>query len=358
MTVEFSNTMAGVWNAIQTALQQAGFVVASVSALDKKQMSFKAVMTPTAVKQDLVISAYKPNGGLEERFAKAPSVPERVWDFVGNHLSHLPRPKLHEGHLQFVSERDPRILFDRMVAWFVQHRCNVPISSKEFQEGLLQRFIERDGMIFLNNEVQEYDKARSHSTSPPQMSLFVDDERSAIAWLQQYLRVRPSKFQDLNPEFMKQLNVGWKKHETAPELSLLLSQNFLMFSGNTEVPSQIHSYLSSNFKEMRGLSKSDPALTAKAADRWYVPDPSKQIDIESLREKSLLREFEEYKNSKERKLKVFRTEAVRVGFKSSYELQDYKTIVSVAAKLPDNVVQEDDTLLMYYDVASMRLGSD
>ena len=63
MTVEFSNTQAAVWNAIQTALQEAGFVVANVSALDKEQGSFKAVTTTTAVKQDLVISAYKPNGG-------------------------------------------------------------------------------------------------------------------------------------------------------------------------------------------------------------------------------------------------------------------------------------------------------
>jgi hypothetical protein len=55
---------------------------------------------------------------------------------------------------------------------------------------------------------------------------------------------------------------------------------------------------------------------------------------------------------------LFRTEAVRVGFKASYEAQDYKAIVSVAAKLPENVLQEDEKLLMYYDVASMRLGEE
>ena len=59
MTVEFSNTQASVWNAIQTALQEAGFVVANVSAIDKKKGSFKAVTTSTAVKQDLIISAYR-----------------------------------------------------------------------------------------------------------------------------------------------------------------------------------------------------------------------------------------------------------------------------------------------------------
>ncbi len=42
MTVEFSNTSAAVWNGIQTGLQIAGFVIANVAGLDKKQGRFKA----------------------------------------------------------------------------------------------------------------------------------------------------------------------------------------------------------------------------------------------------------------------------------------------------------------------------
>ncbi len=89
-----------------------------------------------------------------------------------------------------------------------------------------------------------------------------------------------------------------------------------------------------------------------------MPDPGKQGDLEKLREKALLADFEVYKQAKERKLKLFRTEAVRAGFKAAYDGQDYKTIVSVAAKLPENILQEDEKLLMYYDVASMRLGDE
>ena len=55
MTVEFSNTSASIWNTIQTAIQNSGFIIANVTGLDKKQGSFKAVNTLTAVKQDLVI---------------------------------------------------------------------------------------------------------------------------------------------------------------------------------------------------------------------------------------------------------------------------------------------------------------
>ena len=67
MTVVFHNSRNAVWNAIQEAMQAAGFVVADVRTLDKQQGSYRQV-TSTAVKQDLVISAYKPNGGLEDRF--------------------------------------------------------------------------------------------------------------------------------------------------------------------------------------------------------------------------------------------------------------------------------------------------
>ena len=90
MTVEFSNTNATVWNSIQTSLTDAGFVVANVSALDKKQGSFKAYTTPTAVKQDLIISAYKPNGGFRERFKSEATSEEGIWDFVRTHLKYLP----------------------------------------------------------------------------------------------------------------------------------------------------------------------------------------------------------------------------------------------------------------------------
>ena len=52
-----------VWRAIQEALGTAGFVVADVRTLDKQQGSYRQV-TSAAVKQDLVISAYKPTEAL------------------------------------------------------------------------------------------------------------------------------------------------------------------------------------------------------------------------------------------------------------------------------------------------------
>ena len=69
LTMEFSNTSASVWNSIQNALQGVGFIVVNVAALDKKQGSFKAVTSPTAVKQDLIITCFKPTSELTSKFA-------------------------------------------------------------------------------------------------------------------------------------------------------------------------------------------------------------------------------------------------------------------------------------------------
>ena len=354
MTVVFSNTQAAVWNGLQTAMQEAGFVVANVSALDKQQGSFKAVTTAVAVKQDLVISAYKPNGGLEERFAERGATPESAWDFVQTHLKQLPVVKVRGGELEFVAERDPRILFDRMVAWFVRHSAPVPLSSQEFQDGLRARFPDRDGMVFLPEQVTEYDKKRAQTAQAPQMELFVSDERSAIDWAADYLKARPSTYQDIHPEFIKQLGAGWKKHETRPELSALLEANFLRFEGAGEVPSQIHRYLSTNYYDLRGLEKNDPRLIAKAQDRWYVPDPNKAQDLEKKREKALLKEFEQYKTFTGRKIKESRLEVLRAGFRDAWASKDYATILRVADKLPEATLQEDEKLLTLYDMALTR----
>ena len=357
LTVEFSNSNASIWNLIQTSLGRAGFVVSNVSALDKKQRSFQSIVSPTAVKQDLVISSYKPNGGFEERFRNEAKTEEGVWDFVRNHLKYLPVTKQQGTSLQFVPERDPRILFDQMVAYYVHKGYLVPISSQEFQIGLAQRFIERDGMYFLPEQSAEYDRKKIACGQIVQASLFVSDEASSIQWLGQLLGKRPQSYQDLYPRFIQETQRAWNKNEFSLELSTLLEQNFLRYVGKGPVPVQIHGYLSANWKELRKLPKDNPTLVAKARDRWYIPDPNKAGDLEKLREKALLKEFEEYKAVK-RKLKVFRLEAVRAGFTKAWQDRDYAVIVGVANKIPNNDLEEDPKLLMWYDQAVTRMGGE
>ena len=212
-------------------------------------------------------------------------------------------------------------------------------------------------MYFLPEQAADYDKKRMSAKEIAQLQLFVTDEASSILWLRQQLLKKPQSFQDLQPQFMREL-AGWQKYEKRLELSELLEENFLEYDGKSEVPSQIHDYLSDNYHDMRGLSKLESRLQAKAKDRWYVADPNKAEDIEKLREKALLKEFEIYRESTVRKLKEFRLEAVRAGFKKAWQERDYATILAVAGKIPEDVLQEDPKLLMWYDQAVTRSGSD
>ena len=353
MTVEFHNSKNSVWNSIQEALQNAGFVIADVRILDKRQFSFQQVTSASTVKQDLIISIYKPNGGLEDRFKLNAGTEEGVWDFVRTHLKQLPVFVLTNGQAEVIAERQHFLLFDRMVAFHVRRGVTVSLSAAEFYAGLEQRFPSRDGMYFLPNQAAEYDKKRMTVKEILQLQLFVSDEASAIQWLKQQLTKKPQTFQDVHPQFLKEIG-GWQKHEKALELSVLLGENFLRYDGKGEVPSQIHSYLSSNFKELRNLAKDNPSLKTKAKDRWYVPDPNKAGDLEKLRARILMREFEEYRESKQRRLKVFRLEAVRAGFKKAWQERDYAAIIAVAEKVPETILQEDSKLLMWYDQAITR----
>lgn len=357
ITVEFSNSKAEIWNAIQESMQKAGFIIASVSALDKKQGSFKSVTSTVAVKQDLVITAYKPSLDTVQLMMKEQNTINSVWLFIEGHLNKLSIFEGEKGQARIISERTPRILFDRMVAYHVQNGLPVPISSAEFQEKVAQKYVMRDGMVFLESQVAEYDKKRILAKDFAQQSLFVSDEGSAIEWLRQQLLKKPQTRQDLHPQFMKEIQ-HIAKHEDLPELDNLLAENFLNYTDEGTVPDQIASYLRKNYHDMRGLDNDDEKLKAKAKNRWYVPDPSKQADLEKLREKSLLREFNHYVEEvvgTKKKLKVFRTEAIRAGFKKAWSERNYQEIVEVAERLPEKVIQEDDKLLMYYDNASIRL---
>ena len=324
MTVEFHNSKNAVWNAIQEALQRAGFIVADVRTLDKQGGSFKQVNNTSAVKQDLVISAYKPKESLDKFFTLNAGSPETAWEFVRHHLAKLPTVVKKDGRIELLSERQGFLLFDRMVAYHIMRGIAVPLDAADFYRGLDERYLKRDSMYFLPEQINEYDMARATcDVETIQFSLFVSDEKSAIGWLYQQLDANsgdgPQTYAELMPKFIQELKAV-DKREKMPELMQILEENFL--------------------KDEDG--------------KWYIPDLTKSGDIAKLREKNLLKEFQEYLNSKG-KLKVFRSEAIRAGFAKLWKDKDYAAIVAMANRLPEETIQEDQNLLMYYDISLSRV---
>ena len=324
ITIEFHNSKNAVWNSIQEAIQSAGFVVADVRVLDKKRDSFNQVKEASqAIKQDLVISAYKPMGEFRKKFSQDIGSEETVWDFVRQHLEKVPKVVIQDDKIKIVTERQAYLLYDRMVAYHIVQGIAVPIDSTSFFRGLDSRYLKRDDMYFLPNQVNEYDKARIKAdVEPIQFSLFVTNEKTAISWLYQQLSEDfdgPQTYAQLQPKFMQEVK-SVDQYESMPELAVLLEEKFL--------------------QDEKG--------------RWYIPDVTKEGDVTKLREKNLWKEFEGYMSSKG-KLKLFRSEAVRVGFSRLWKDKNYKAIVDIAERLPEQTIQEDANLLMYYDISLGRI---
>ena len=224
-----------------------------------------------------------------------------------------------DSRIEVITERQAYLLFDRMVAYHIMNGIPVPIDASDFYRGLDTRYMKRDTMYFLADQINEYDTARIvNEIAPVQFQLFVTNEKSAIAWLYQQLET-PQTYQAIQPEFMKEIK-SVDKFEDMPELSVLLEENFL--------------------QDDEG--------------KWYIPDVTKEADVAKLREKKLLKEFEGYLATKG-KLKLFRAEAVRVGFAKLWADKNYKLIVDTAERLPEQIIQEDDKLLMYYDISLGRV---
>ena len=134
MTVEFHNSKNAVWNSIQESLGRVGFIIADVRTLDTQQGSFKQATTATAVKQDLVISAYKPRDSFVREFQQRAGDPEMAWEFVRQHLRNVPvtADGNHDGKLDIIAERQDYLLFDRMVAWHIMNGIPVPLDAHAF----------------------------------------------------------------------------------------------------------------------------------------------------------------------------------------------------------------------------------
>jgi hypothetical protein len=120
---------------------------------------------------------------------------------------------------------------------------------------------------------------------------------------------------------MKEAQQVWEKHEQPLELRTILDQNFVQNDDDT----------------------------------WRVPDPKKEADLDQIRHRALMKEYQQYLDMKG-KIKLVRTEAIRAGFKECWQKKDYRSILQMAKRVPETVIQEDPALLMYCDNASLMLG--
>ena len=207
-------------------------------------------------------------------------------------------------------------------------------------------------MNFLPEQVAEYDRKRAQAAEAPQIELFVSDERSAIEWLTEFLKKRPSTYQDVHPEFITQIGAGWRKHEEKPELEgSCWKITSCATTATVTVPTQIHSYLSTNFKELRSLDKDDPRLMAKAKDRWYVPDPNKAAGPGEAAGEVAAEGVRDLPDPHRPAAQGVPPRGPARRLQDGLVAEGLQTIIKVAEKIPEDALQEDEKLLLWYDQA-------
>jgi hypothetical protein len=113
-------------------------------------------------------------------------------------------------------------------------------------------------MVFLPEQVTEYDKKRAQVAQAPQMELFVSDERSAIDWAADFLKRGLPPIRRSTRSSSSNLGAAGRSTKPARNSRRCWKTTSCATTGTGEVPSQIHSYLSTNHKDLRGLEKNSP----------------------------------------------------------------------------------------------------
>lgn len=317
ITIVFHNSKASVWNAIQESVVRSGFIIAQVTTLDKKQGSFKQVTSAGAVKNDLIINAYKPKEDFSNRFIKNAGKEMEI-DFVKEQLNHLPvKPNI---------ERTETMLYSKMIAHYVENGFKIVYNATNFYSLLSENFSELDGYWFTDDQVKSYNKWKSglsldqlKEVLDGQQVLLVTDEKSAITWIYNFLK-DPKDYNDIYTSYQK---ITASTDDKMPELKEILDQNFILEKGRFRRP---------------------------------ISDEERE-KIAKNRDKELNQAFTlllEQAKAQKGKIKEVRLEALVHGFTKCYREGKYQDILTIADKLYASTLESSGDIMDFVDIARIK----
>ena len=318
ITVEFHNSKSLIWNQIQKAITQSGFVIANVSVLDKKGETFNQMNADGAVKNDLIISAYKPKEGFQNKFLELAGDGLEE-EFIKMHLAHLKtEPSV---------ERTEQMLYSKLLAYYVQRSYTVKYDSSTFYKMLRDNFIGEDSYWFNEDQLDNYREYKKKmlleditEIKSGQMVLFIQDEKTAIIWLNTFLN-ESMDFQEIHPAYTKIANISG---DNVPDIKELLDKNFILEDGRYRRPQSEEEKLSVTEKRERELQREFDALLLEA------------------------------KGSK-KKIKECRKQVIIYGFEQCYKKGNFKDILDLAAQLNKDIIENDSEISEFIEVAEFKV---
>jgi len=318
MTVEFHNSKSEVWNKIQRSIIKAGFVIANVSILNKGVDTFNQMNATGAVKNDLVISAYKPTQFFENHFLSMAGEGLEQ-EFIKMHLSYL--------KAEPTIERTEQMLYSKLLAYYVQRSYAVKYDASTFYKMLRSNFVEENGYWFNKGQIGNYREYKQKmelegidDLKSGQMTILIDCEKTAIIWLHTFLDT-PQDFQTIHPAFTK---IASMSNDSVPELTELLDKNFIAENGKYRRPQT----------------------------------EDEKLSVTQKRERELRREFDvlllEAKGSK-KKIKGCRKQAIIYGFEQCYKHNRFQDILDLGKRLDKKIIENDSEISEFIEVAELKV---
>lgn len=252
-TVVFSNSDDRVWEAIQDAVHQAGFVIYGGKEFDKVQRSFKGIKgekgKEKVISKDVLLNLHKPHTPLlrNRELTRIDDVEGFVLQQIKEHLQYLP-PDAPP------SERTVDAITRAVQCRVLEQGCSMQGFSAGFVADVLHEaqrkyaLIEVDGAWFPANGYLN--------------NLVVRNESSAILWLTGLLSKKPLRLDEIDPLWKQERLKGSYKGNMG--LQDLLDDFFIKNDDGTyRVPDDHERHALKGQTEERALRECDRYLEGK-----------------------------------------------------------------------------------------------
>ena len=282
LTLAFNNSNPNIWNAIQDALKEAGFVVVSQHIFDNKQRTFKALKYGKVLKGYVIINCIKPLKPVVRATVNGRITEGNALEFVTERLGDLP--------LTLSPARTADSLWGDLAGKAVKLGYYLELNSLEFKQ-MLERETQIGRLKAVEAENEQYYYLLTQQP-PTQLKLIaIRNEKEAIEWLRDFL-LEPKTSGEIAPHFNASLHP-----EARLDLLRLLEDNFVLVgdkwrkpidkSEEENIKKQAHERRLKEFEKWMKEILSDPnaKILSLTELRWgfrYLLDVSRYDDIVRL----------------------------------------------------------------------------
>lgn len=224
-TIEFNNSDGRVFEAIKKAVFDAGFEIANMLLLDKKQKSFKQVRGAKGedvVDKDVLFNLHKPALVTRQSRSEDSDLEQQIANAVREHLATLPARMTAEPSKYSDDHRTTATINSMLMNTLIPRGVSVERLNLPFIERVCARYFRKIGQRwYLRGET-----IGGNGGDLVTEEVAVSDELTAVAWLRQQILSAPKLTGELKPLWMRATGLLPAAVSRSIDLERLLRENF------------------------------------------------------------------------------------------------------------------------------------